>query len=849
MSSQCALPSCVKIGVCRCSVCKIWYCSPECQAAHWPSHWRDCLPLPSLEWPDIVKVNNKQTSINEPEDIKKVGSAKLSPIDVDSSLTEEVVITTNSTKPVVEVIEVEVAKKNEVKISENLESKSDEKIETLPVAAANAEPVDSNNNGDTKKISVDAVEVVPAPEVKVSAQTKPVPAETKPVVPSPKKEASVTKAPGMYPDAYYSPKITNQVLTKNSHEIVPVDQVITPSNFIVRLFTEDEECVKMISLLNDNPPPAASDGWKIGRNETVAVYFEDIWYRAMAVKKNGSSYLCYLIDFGNLTNISKELMRPLPEEYFTIPPFAYQVCLAGFGPMDGEIFSEEVNETFAGVLTADADYKLIAEFIGKTEGGRWIVKLIGKDDNELLSDLLVESELGVRREDVIAQSIEGLIVSKSSVQESTKPSSEKVTTAPSDVAPPTAVSEAKAPAPVPVPETKATGPVTGPIIPRGSLESGSNDVQGGVCFFESPNVFFVCPSSCLDSFTSILEKSQEEVPGSVDPVVGTCCLALDDDTCWYRGEIVSVTPDKKVATLFLIDYGKEVVNEVAKLKPLGADMTVPGLVVKVKLRGVKPGDGDKWQEAERDGSVIVLDVGGETIFWFRNVQNVDGLCHVDLEDMEGNDVAQFMIETGCAAEDAVESAEIKKSSLELGKSELLVLGVVSPMELYLVTEQQFDQYSDVVAPVIADAAANADYVLKTAIGDLVLALNDDFWCRAKVVSIADDDIEVDLLDLAIQKVVKKTDLRKASADVLQYPQLAVKCCLSSWCDKNEEEAKKEFGDKIQELVEIYSKVDADVVENCENFTKVKIDSVEEKLMKKPVPALSRADLLKMRLKK
>ena len=57
-----------------------------------------------------------------------------------------------------------------------------------------------------------------------------------------------------------------------------------------------------------------------------------------------------------------------------------------------------------------------------------------------------------------------------------------------------------------------------------------------------------------------------------------------------------------------------------------------------------------------------------------------------------------------------------------------------------------------------------------------------------------------------------------------------------------------MGDKIQELVEIYSKVEAIVVENCENVTKVKIDSVEEKLMKKPA-ALSRAELLKMRLKK
>jgi len=841
MTSQCALPSCVKLGVCRCSVCKIWYCSSECQAAHWPSHWRDCLPLPPLEWPDVISTASfNQTKNNEAEEMQKVGSAKLSPIEVDKSQNDkggnasEVVKDSLTAKP---IVDVEEGRGDDKLSKQDHPECRNEKLEKLPapVSVTDASPagelVDSNNNGESSKISNEVPGLAAPPVTKA---------------PIPRKEASATKSSGMYPEAYYSPKIAKQVLTKNAYEIVPVDQSTSPSNFIIRLFVEDEDCVSLLTMLNDNPPPA-SDGWKIGRNETVAVYFEDVWYRAMAVKKNGAKYLCYLIDFGNLTTISQDLIRPLPEEYFAIPPFAYQVCLAGFGPMDGQNFTEEINETFTGVLTAEPSYKFIAEFLGQSDGGRWIVKLIGKDDNELLSDLLVDSELGVRREDVLAKSVEELMISKSNAQESIQP------TPPQNVPEEAVPLQGEAKVPTPVSEkSPATAlvsvPITGPIIPRGSLESGSNDVQGGVCFFESPKVFFVCPSSCLDMFTSILEKSQEEVPGSVNPVVGTCCLALDDDTCWYRGEILSVTPDKKMATLFLIDYGKEVVSEVAKLKPLAADMTVPGLVVKVMLRGVKPADGEKWQEAERDGSVIVLDVGGETIFSFKNVQNVDGVCHVDLEDLEGNDVAQFMIETGCAAEDAIEGAEIKTSSLELGRSELLVLGVVSPMELYLVTEQQFDQYSDVVAPVIAEVAENADYVLKIQVGDLVLALNDDFWCRAKVVSITDDNIEVDLFDLAIIKVVKKTDLRKASANVIKYPQLAVKCCLSSWFDKNEQEAKDEMGNKIQELVEIYSKVEAIVVENCENVTKVKIDSVEEKLMKKPA-VLSRADLLKMKLKK
>ena len=95
--------------------------------------------------------------------------------------------------------------------------------------------------------------------------------------------------------------------------------------------------------------------------------------------------------------------------------------MAGFGPMDGQNFTEEINETFTGVLTAEPSYKFIAEFLGQSDGGRWIVKLIGKDDNELLSDLLVDSELGVRREDVLAKSVEELMISKSNAQESIQP--------------------------------------------------------------------------------------------------------------------------------------------------------------------------------------------------------------------------------------------------------------------------------------------------------------------------------------------------------------------------------------------------------------------------------------------
>ena len=53
----CAVPDCAKVARCRCSVCKVLYCSPDCQAQHWPDHKIFCLPVPALQWPRLVSVS------------------------------------------------------------------------------------------------------------------------------------------------------------------------------------------------------------------------------------------------------------------------------------------------------------------------------------------------------------------------------------------------------------------------------------------------------------------------------------------------------------------------------------------------------------------------------------------------------------------------------------------------------------------------------------------------------------------------------------------------------------------------------------------------------------------------
>ena len=177
--------------------------------------------------------------------------------------------------------------------------------------------------------------------------------------------------------------------------------------------------------------------------------------------------------------------------------------------------------------------------------------------------------------------------------------------------------EAKAQEPL-IAKTQAKS-IQGPIIQRGTLEEGNNKVQGGVCFFDCPDEFCVCPSDKLDLFSSILEKSQEDVHGTVDPAIGSCVLALDDETCWYRAEITNLSADRMTAGLFLIDYGKDITTEVATLRPPPQELhKYPGLVVKVKLRGIKPANGEVWIDADRDAAILVLDVGGQTVFEFNH---------------------------------------------------------------------------------------------------------------------------------------------------------------------------------------------------------------------------------------
>ena len=398
--------------------------------------------------------------------------------------------------------------------------------------------------------------------------------------------------------------------------------------------------MQLIQLMNDRPP-AMDSSWTVGRKEPVLALHEGLWQRGLAIRKKGLDFAVFLVDAGQTVTVSQENMRSLPQELRTVPPFLYQVgrkslkfvlhlisyqhkicrinfilssqvCLAGVAPKTDGKFTEEEIGNFQAVMT-DGSYPLVVEFLGQLPGGRWLVRMEGKEDGEDVAKFLVEN---------------GAFAVGKIPPVSVPTFTEKTV---------------QLPAPVQLELVK------GPIIDlRTELEEGC---EGTVKCLETPDTVHIFPTSRQELFLSIQEQAQAStLQGEVDPVLGTACLAKNpEDGLYYRAEILQVNKEDGKASLFQIDHGKVIMEDIKMLKLLPKDLAQePGLLTKVSIRGLKPVD--VCTDEQEEMAKIVMDVGGPTVFRFTEVKQVGTKLSVNATDVEGSDLASLLLEVGLPAE-------------------------------------------------------------------------------------------------------------------------------------------------------------------------------------------------------
>ena len=322
-------PPCSKEGVARCVTCKTWYCSAQCQADHWPRHWRECLPLPDLEWLVNDDKTQQQIFLKRSELFKLIPPGDYSVSDqfqthvesgadhihIGNSTNVNNIATTESpdTKEPTETVQTKTPSKtiDVGSADSSLQGEaSSTPIKTAPETSAPkvskpsvpvtvgpiaSKPEDKEKTSEAPKtIPNEVVQVSDPPSqansVKDSASAPPA------VIKTPSQTSQTqTSSSSMYTEAQFSGNLPCQTLTKKVNEIVlPIDVIESPSNFVVRLadkvslmhshnfylkfkILKEEMCIKLLSDLNENPPAPAPDNWKIGRKAIVAAYFEDIW--------------------------------------------------------------------------------------------------------------------------------------------------------------------------------------------------------------------------------------------------------------------------------------------------------------------------------------------------------------------------------------------------------------------------------------------------------------------------------------------------------------------------------------------------------------------------------------------
>ena len=248
---------------------------------------------------------------------------------------------------------------------------------------------------------------------------------------------------------------------------------------------------------------------------------------------------------------------------------------------------------------------------------------------------------------------------------------------------------------------------------RGVFPPKSNTFTAEVCHFVSPERFFFSNNEQGDKFMAMMLEIQDPGDKAVLQEVGAACLAFyDKDEMFYRAEITAMDSGTGQVTVQLVDLGATITlagNELRALEPRHLDE--PDFVVEAALAGVQP-IGGNWSEEDRE---MVKMVFTGVSLEVEVVGKKDGKVLVNLTDKEGNNIAGLLIDAGLAVacdpekKEMCELAELVAATppaLTYGKlssGTMVVIAAASPVDIHLSTGALFDQFTEVVFPLVEEA--------------------------------------------------------------------------------------------------------------------------------------------------
>ena len=131
--------------------------------------------------------------------------------------------------------------------------------------------------------------------------------------------------PGIFHSLFSEPELE---LNLKYELISPISVFVSPSEFNVELSISRISSSKIESLLqslSSQPEPLI---WKVEKSSPVAVKYNEVWFRGIAVKKKSGEFVVYLPDTGQTVCVKQSNLLPLSDQAFNYPVCSVQVNIS-----------------------------------------------------------------------------------------------------------------------------------------------------------------------------------------------------------------------------------------------------------------------------------------------------------------------------------------------------------------------------------------------------------------------------------------------------------------------------------------------------------------------------------------
>ena len=357
-------------------------------------------------------------------------------------------------------------------------------------------------------------------------------------------------------------------------------------------------------------------------------------------------------------------------------------------------------------------------------------------------------------------------------------------------------------------KTAVMGKVNPPLKLKSFIYSNLGQIKGKedvyyVAHVEAQNLFYCQLSKQFPELDSMMDKLQLHCDSNtasvtVEELIRDCmCFAKYDDR-WYRAHVVAPAGNDFVKVLF-VDYGNTEVVQLCDVQKFSSDdfyeLPIQALPCSFKDIETATTAADQQQETFTLMNTVLLEQEFDGVV----IGSTNGKFHLDLfqDGKRINDVVikknvpenadvvavgdkdKFLNDAQCNNIKLVEPFFLRNGITE----SVTVASCNDPHDFYLWLNKLDDERASCISMIDGQYTAmrNSDYKLQSiSPGDVICARRskDMKWCRAKVISINDNDVKVFYVDTGeFDTVLKAYDVKQLIVKMVKWPRMAIHCTL------------------------------------------------------------------------